>query len=77
MSKRSDDNWKLINHLQYLNIKYPDMRFSQLLQNFGFIKPERPVKDPGRINWQNEFYLEGDKLLERVEKRIKDVETEK
>ena len=73
---REEANWKLINLLQYLQYKHPDLRFSQILQNFAFIKPQRPVKNKGEQSWQNEFYLEGEDLLKRVEKRIEDVEKE-
>lgn len=71
---RADNNFELLSILRDLVNKYEDLRFGQLLQSFGFIKPERAVKDPGRINWQNEFYLEPSELLERVKKRIKDME---
>ena len=70
---RNEANWKLINHLQYLQIKYPDLRFSQILQNFASIKP---LKGRSRtdFDWSNEFNLEGEDLLKRVEQRIKDME---
>lgn len=71
---RAEANFKLIQELITLTVKYPDQRFSQLLQNYGFIKPHRAVKDPGRIEWQNEFYLEGEDLLKRVKQRIEDME---
>lgn len=71
---RLDCNKDLLALLEDLIDAYPDQRFSQILQNYGFIKPGRPVKDPGRIYWQNEFNIEPDELLERVKRRIEDME---
>lgn len=55
---------------EYVNM-YPDMRFGQILQNFGFIKPNRPANPERMIDWQNEFYVESDEILKRV-KRLRD-----
>ena len=71
---RQEANLELLNKLEYLIEAHPDLRFSQILDVFGFVKAERPVKDPGRIHWQNEFYVEGGQLLERVNRRITDIE---
>lgn len=73
---RKDANIELLNKLEYCIERYPDMRFSQILQNFGFIKPIRPAKDSSQVDWQNEFYVEGGQLLDRVIRRIEDVEYE-
>ena len=73
---RQEANKELINQLEYLVEKHPDMRFSQILLAFGFVKQERPAKPEARISWQDEFYLEGGQILERVKRRIKDVEHE-
>lgn len=73
---RKESNIDLLNRLEYLIEKHPDMRFSQILQNFGFVKPQRAVRDPGRISWQNEFYIEGSDLLTRVIRRIEDMESD-
>lgn len=62
--KRQEANVALLSELQYLIFKYPEQRFSQILLNFGFVKAE------------GEYYLEGEKLLERVEKTIKEIEEE-
>jgi hypothetical protein len=69
---RQEANIKLKDLLEYLILKYPDLRFSQILDIAGFVKPQRPTKDRGRISWQNEFNMEPEELLERVERRIKD-----
>lgn len=71
---RQEANKELINQLQYLVDRNPDMRFSQILLAFGFVKQERPARPEARISWQDEFYLEGSQILERVNHRIKDVE---
>ena len=66
---RLQANEKLIGILNRLVQNNPDLRFSQILHNFGFVKPDRPTKDAGD-NWQNEFYLEPLKVLQRVTQRI-------
>jgi len=55
----------------------PDLRFSQILLAFGFVKQERPANPELRISWQDEFYLEPDKLLERVEQQYENVTQKK
>lgn len=54
--------------------KYPDMRFSQILLAFGFVKQTRPARPEARIDWQDEFYMESEVVLKRVKQRIEDVE---
>lgn len=73
---RKESNIDLLNLLEFLIEKHPDMRFGQILQNFGFVKAERPAKPENRISWQNEFYVEGGQLLERVRKTINFVDIE-
>ena len=68
---RKEANLKLLEHLKYLMDNNPSMRFGQILQNFGFIKAERPAKPEQRISWQNEFYVEPQEVLERVERHVK------
>lgn len=72
---RQEANLELLNHLEYLIERYPDMRFSQILLGFAFVKQERPAKPEVRISWQDEFYVEGEKILARVKQRIEDIET--
>ncbi len=50
----------LIGYLQ----TYPDIRFSQILVNFGFVKAD--YDDLIENYWHDEFYLESADLLERV-----------
>ena len=73
---RKEANLELLNKLEYCIERYPDMRFSQILLAFGFVKQERPANPEARISWQDEFYVEGGQLLDRVIKRIEDVEYE-
>jgi hypothetical protein len=53
---------------------HSDMRFSQLLSVYGFVRQERAVRfeDVG-VCWQNEFYTEPKEILDRVQKRIADL----
>jgi len=71
---RKETNQKLVDILQKLVNENPSQRFSQILQNYGFIKPNRPANPDQRIDWQNEFYMEPQQVLERVEQRVKDLE---
>lgn len=49
---------------------HPDLRFGQIMQMLGVIKPERSANPEQRISWQNEFYMESGDLLTRImEKR--------
>lgn len=63
-------NYQLVRILVDLIKDNPEQRFSQILQNYGFIKPNRPTNPEVRIDWQNEFYEEPEVVLERVKQRI-------
>lgn len=67
---RQASNYQLAAILIELIKEYPDQRFSQILQNYGFIKPNRPADPQVRVDWQNEFYEESDVILERVKQRV-------
>ena len=67
--ERQMANKELANILLKLIETNPTQRFSQILVNHGFVKPNRPTKDKGD-NWQNEFYEEPQKILKRVKERI-------
>jgi len=71
---REENNLELQKLLHFLIIMNPNMRFSQILLNFGFVKQERPAKPEARISWQDEFYMEPEVVLKRVKKRIEDIE---
>jgi hypothetical protein len=75
--KRKANNQKLVDILQKLVNENPSQRFSQILQNFGFIKPNRPANSDLRIDWQNEFYSEPQDIITRVEERVKDIEAQR
>jgi hypothetical protein len=66
---RQEANLKLADILKEMIQNNPDIRFSQVLYAFGFIKPNRPTIDAGDY-WQNEFYTEPTEVLERVIARI-------
>jgi hypothetical protein len=70
---RLEANKKLVKLLSDLVDSNPDQRFSQILRNYGFIKEDRPARPEMCISIQNEFYVESDKILERVEERVKDI----
>jgi len=72
--KRINSNKILLQLLLHLIEKYPEQRLGQLMQNFYFTKPVRPVKLSSEMDWQNEFYSEPDEILNRVLKRMKDLE---
>jgi len=71
----------LLGLLGQLVIENPNMRFSQILQNYGFVKPARPINpahaEEFNVQWQNEFYLEPVALLKRVQERIHDIKNPK
>ena len=71
---RLESNRRLVEILNRLVENNPDQRFSQILRNYGFIKEERPARPEMCISVQNEFYVESDKILERVERRVTDIE---
>lgn len=75
---RLEANLKLREELEFLIFQNPDMRFSQILLAFGFVKQCRPAKpkEERPIAWQDEFFMEPEQVLERVQRRIKDVEHE-
>ena len=67
LTQRQKNNQKLLAILKQLTQKYPDWRFSQILWVGGFVTDDvDPVTDCG--GWHDEFYVESDKILERVKK---------
>jgi len=68
-------NEMLLEHLRQIIAKNPSQRFGQILRNYGFVRHERPVKqetaDEQQMHWKDEFYLESEALLERVERSVK------
>jgi hypothetical protein len=68
---RLEANRELVKILSEIVEKENNQRFGQILRNYGFVREIRSVKPEAGIPWQNEFYSEPQKILERV-KRIKD-----
>ncbi len=67
---RQQANQELVDILQYLVETEPDLRFSQILYNYGFVKPIRPARPELALDWQNEFYYEPTRILARVRGKI-------
>lgn len=72
-SLRHQTNKRLLEILSRLIENNPDLRFSQILYNFGFVKGLRPANPDLGVDWQNEFYEEPGKILERVVRRAEDI----
>ena len=62
-AQRKAANEALAEELLELIERYPEQRFSQLLNNFGFVQQSSTLDDPV---WKDEFHLEPMALLERV-----------
>lgn len=72
MSDRQDVNRQLVIVLYDLIENNPDLRFSQILSNFGFVQN----KEDGE-GWKDEFYLEPEHVLNRVYLKIEALKEEK
>ena len=72
---RQSQNEELVKVLNNLVKDNPDLRFSQILYVFRFVKANRPTRDAGD-NWQNEFYVEPEEILKRVKQALKDYNIE-
>ena len=72
-------NRLLVKRLGKLVERYPDMRFSQLLSAFEFVKGNlKQSDDYGTIldGWLDEFMVEPSELLERVDAKIREVQND-
>lgn len=67
-TKRYEANLKLLFKLSELIQKYPELRFSQILNVHGFTRTIRPTALEVGTDWRNDFYLESEDLLERIER---------
>lgn len=69
-NKRQQYNRVLVQVLSDYIEKYPDIRFSQALDNIGLVQgrllKQFPAQGQDLMIWDNEYNLEPDKLLERV-----------
>lgn len=81
MENRYEKNKELLQKLQELIENNKDLRFSQILAVYGFVRETRPISTSSDlyscVNWTNEFYLESKDLFKRVEKRINDIDNAK
>lgn len=69
---RQEANLKLLEHLTTLVKENPELRFGQTLLGFHFVT-EITNSEFMPIGWRNEFYLESEELLKRVEKQIEKI----
>jgi hypothetical protein len=72
MSLRYVHNMALIEELTMLVKGNPDLRFGQILRNFGFVATNSVKNNAGDIVtvWHDEFNVEPDDLLKRVREYI-------
>lgn len=70
MNKQYEHNLNLGIILCELIRDNPSLRFSQILQSYGFVRTERPVREESFSMWVNEFYNTPEEILERVENRM-------
>lgn len=75
-AQRIQANKLLLEQLSVMVNQFPDLRFSQILANFGFVKTVRDFEHNGNSlnpSWADEYHLEPTELLKRVIKSIKEV----
>lgn len=68
IKNRQTANFELVNKLSELVIAYPDLRFGQILVNFGFIEQIIDHYDSGIILTKDPFNEESVDTLKRVKK---------
>jgi hypothetical protein len=73
---RMEANLKLIEILTRLTYQYPDLRFSQMLFNFGFVKDASKdvmtATGPETTRcWADEYYIESSELVKRIGEQLK------
>lgn len=73
VQSRQAVNQELVDVLQYLVETYPDLRFGQIMNVWGFVKETRPAHKSICVDWQNEFYIEPSVILKRVKQRMENV----
>lgn len=65
---RMSANQELVKILDLLVQNHPELRFGQILANYGFINPSKDNQD-----WLNEFYTEPEKVLARVNEKLQGI----
>lgn len=61
-------NLELIDLLEMMVAKHPELRMGQILTMYGVIDYDKEALFSPK--WKNEFYLESEDLLERVKKKF-------
>lgn len=69
---RKAANKKLLKQLEKLINKYPEQRFGQILENFGFYNQTGDCAD-GMFTLFSEFYTEPEIHLKQVQQTVKQV----
>jgi hypothetical protein len=74
MKSRQLANVELLEILTKIVVQNPDLRFSQILSAYGFVRHNRPVSQTGadlaNVHWKDEFYEEPEVILKRVKNMI-------
>ncbi len=74
MGQRQLKNIELLEILTKIVAQNPDLRFSQILSSYGFVKHTRPLEQASahlhNVDWEDEFYAEPEKVLARVKNMI-------
>ena len=73
MTTRQEQNRQIVQLMQTLVESYPDLRFGQILQNFGFVdvlELHKHVMEFSGNVWTDEFYKEPEVILKRVKEAI-------
>lgn len=74
IKNRQTANFELVNKLSELVIAYPDLRFGQILVNFGFIKQIIDHYDDNIVLTEDPFNEESVDTLKRVKKYGRNIE---
>ena len=64
MPDHSQNNSDILKKLESFLDRHPEMRFSQALLNFGFVK--EVADKEGKLYWKDEFYTEPEAVLRRL-----------
>lgn len=67
---RKESNIVLLKTLEMLIEKYPDMRFGQILFNFGFLQTDHFDDKKGKWLMKDPFYEEPEITIDRVKETI-------
>lgn len=70
--QRQEINNQLLQQLYELINKYPDLRFSQILSNFGFVEDEliENREEQTQKVWVDEYNVEPEHILARVSETL-------